>query len=439
MDVSGLSWIMPNGTVAPGKVWPSPPVPIMGSTAAQPALAAGVAAWDADRPPSHVVAMSSSAAPQAVRSGDGETDDMDAPLGLASIGAEINTRRACGHAVLHDALGVGSVDGKDGRRVGRTAATPRAFQHASRRDDQDTPAMTRHTASTRTALVVINGVFLMWGLMTVLNDILIPHLKTLFTLNYFQAMLVQFTFFGAYFIMSVPCGAVLARVGYRATIILGLLVAALGALLFLPAAMLASYPVFLGAFFILATGITGLQVAANPYVSLLGDEKLASSRLNLAQMFNSLGTVIGPYVIGPLILTGSTLGAVALAKLPEAQQVAYRLEQARLVQGPYLGLALVMIVLAVAIWLFHLPPLKTDGGTQAGSEHRLRDALRHPHVAFGVVAIFVYVGAEVTIGSFMINYISLPQIGAIDPATATRYVALYWGGAMVGRFVGWLL
>jgi len=324
-----------------------------------------------------------------------------------------------------------------GSTRGESLSAAQAHHAPSRRDDQDTPAMTRHTASTRTALVVINGVFLMWGLMTVLNDILIPHLKTLFTLNYFQAMLVQLTFFGAYFIMSVPCGAVLARVGYRATIILGLLVAALGALLFLPAAMLASYPVFLAAFFILATGITGLQVAANPYVSLLGDEKLASSRLNLAQMFNSLGTVIGPYVIGPLILTGTTLGAVALARLPEAQQVAYRLEQARLVQGPYLGLALVMVALAVAIWLFHLPPLKTD--QQDGDGHRLRDALRHPHVAFGVVAIFVYVGAEVTIGSFMINYISLPEIGHIDPAVATRYVALYWGGAMVGRGVGWLL
>ena len=295
------------------------------------------------------------------------------------------------------------------------------------------------TASNRTALFVINAVFLMWGLMTVLNDVLIPHLKALFTLNYFQVMLVQLTFFGAYFIMSVPCGAVLARVGYRATIILGLLVSALGALLFLPAATMTSYPLFLGAFFILATGITGLQVAANPYVSLLGDDRLASSRLNLAQMFNSLGTVIGPYVIGPLILTGTALSAVALAKLPAAQQVAYRLEQARLVQGPYLGLAIVLVLLAGVVWLFHLPPLQTDTERQSSDEHRFIDALRHPHVAFGVLAIFVYVGAEVSIGSFMINYISLPQIGHIDPATATRYVALYWGGAMVGRFVGWLL
>lgn len=299
--------------------------------------------------------------------------------------------------------------------------------------------MTRHTASTRTALFVVNAVFLMWGLMTVLNDVLIPHLKALFTLNYFQAMLVQFTFFGAYFIMSVPCGAVLARVGYRTTIILGLLVTALGALLFLPAASLASYPMFLGAFFIMATGITALQVAANPYVSLLGDERLASSRLNLAQMFNSLGTVIGPYVIGPLILSGTTLGAIELAKLSAPAQAAYRMQQAHLVQGPYLGLAIVLVLLAAAIWLFHLPPLQTGSDEATRDEHTFADALRHPHVALGVLAIFLYVGAEVSIGSFMINYISLPDIGRIDPAAATKYVSLYWGGAMVGRFVGWLL
>jgi FHS family L-fucose permease-like MFS transporter len=297
--------------------------------------------------------------------------------------------------------------------------------------------MTRPNSSTRTALIVINFVFLMWGLMTVLNDVLIPHLKTLFTLNYFQVMLVQMTFFGAFFIMSIPSGAVLARIGYRASIILGLLVSALGALLFLPAATLALYPLFLGAFFILATGITVLQVAANPYVTLLGEDRLASSRLNLAQFFNSVGTVFGPLVIGPLILTGATLGAAELAKLPAAQQAAYRLEQAHLVQGPYLALAAVMVVLAVIVWLFRLPsPPATDTGNTR-DQHRFIDALRHPHVAFGVVAIFVYVGAEVSIGSFMINYITLPQIGDIDASTATRYVGMYWGGAMVGRLIGW--
>jgi FHS family L-fucose permease-like MFS transporter len=281
----------------------------------------------------------------------------------------------------------------------------------------------------------------MWGLMTVLNDILIPHLKGLFTLNYFEVMLVQFTFFGAYFIMSVPCSALLARIGYRSTIIPGLLVAGAGALLFWPAAKMMSYPLFLAAFFILATGITALQVAANPYVSLLGEERLASSRLNLAQMFNSLGTTLAPRLVGPLILSGTVLGAVELARLPEAQQLAYRVEQAQMVQGPYLGLAIALVLLAVAVRLFRLPPLaaaehEVPGG---GGEHRFIDALRHPHVLFGVIAIALYVGAEVSIGSFLINYISLPQIGGISQGEATTYVSLYWGGAMVGRFFGWLL
>ncbi len=305
--------------------------------------------------------------------------------------------------------------------------------------------MTRSNASTGTALVVINAVFLMWGLVTVLNDILIPHLKSLFTLNYFEVMLVQFTFFGAYFIMSMPCGAVLARIGYRATVIAGLGVTALGALLFLPAAAVASYPLFLVGFFIMATGITGLQVAANPYVSLLGEPRLASSRLNLAQMFNSVGTVLGPLVIGPLILAGTVLSASALAKLPAVKQAAYHLAQARLVQGPYLGLAIVLVLLAIAIWLFRLPPVESQdeprqtGGAATLHRHSFMDALRHPHVAFGVIAIFVYVGAEVSIGSFMINYISLPQIGNITQAQAAHYVAYYWGGAMIGRGIGWLL
>ncbi|HUH56431.1 MAG TPA: sugar MFS transporter [Rhodanobacter sp.] len=299
--------------------------------------------------------------------------------------------------------------------------------------------MPRSNASTRTALIVINAVFLMWGLMTVLNDILIPHLKGLFTLNYFEVMLVQFTFFGAYFIMSVPCSALLARIGYRATIITGLLVTAVGAVLFLPAAAVSSYPLFLFAFFIMASGITALQVAANPYVSLLGEPRLASSRLNLAQMFNSVGTVLGPYIIGPLILSGATLGAAALAALPQAEQLAYRMSQARLVQGPYLVLTIVLVLLALAIWLFRLPPLAANDDDAAASEHRFMDALRHPRVALGVVAIFVYVGAEVSIGSFLINFIARPDIGNISEAAAAHYVALYWGGAVVGRAVGWLL
>ncbi|NII09938.1 sugar MFS transporter [Oleiagrimonas sp. C23AA] len=297
--------------------------------------------------------------------------------------------------------------------------------------------MSRQNASTTTALVVINAVFFMWGLMTVLNDILIPHLKGMFTLSYFQAMLVQFCFFGAYFIMATPWGAVLSRIGYRATIIAGLVLTGIGTALFLPAAAVASYPLFLFAFFVMATGITGLQVAANPYVSLLGEERHASSRLNLAQAFNSVGTVFGPYVIGPMILAGTVLGAAELAKLPAVQQAAYQAAQAKLVEGPYAVLAVVLVVLAVAIWLFRLPPLEAkEEQSAAKDEHSFFDALRHSHVFLGVIAIFLYVGAEVSIGSFLVNYIALPDIGHMSEHDATKYVALYWGGAMIGRFVG---
>ncbi|HET6905596.1 MAG TPA: sugar MFS transporter [Rhodanobacteraceae bacterium] len=275
----------------------------------------------------------------------------------------------------------------------------------------------------------------MWGFITVLNDVLIPHLKSVFTLDYAQVMLVQFTFFGAYFVMSLPSGKVVSRIGYRLSIIAGLCVTGVGALLFIPAAQAQSYALFLFAFFVLASGITLLQVAANPYVSMLGEPRLASSRLNLAQALNSLGTTLAPKIGGLLILSTAVLGAAELAKLSPAQQAAYRLQQAQMVQGPYLGIALVLFALAVVVWLFHLPPVVNTREAD-DAHHRFADALKHRRVWFGMAAIFVYVGAEVSIGSFMINYLSLPQIGAISEARAAGFVSLYWGGAMVGRFIG---
>jgi FHS family L-fucose permease-like MFS transporter len=275
----------------------------------------------------------------------------------------------------------------------------------------------------------------MWGFITVLNDVLIPHLKSVFTLDYAQVMLVQFTFFGAYFVMSLPSGKVVSRIGYRLSIIGGLCVTGIGALLFIPAAQAQSYALFLLAFFVLAGGITLLQVAANPYVSMLGDARFASSRLNLAQALNSLGTTLAPKIGGLLILSTAVLGAAELAKLSPAQQAAYRLQQAHMVQGPYLGIALVLFALAVLVWLFHLPPvINTREADDA--HHRFADALKHRRVWLGMAAIFLYVGAEVSIGSFMINYLSLPQIGDMSEARAAGFVSLYWGGAMVGRFIG---
>ena len=296
--------------------------------------------------------------------------------------------------------------------------------------------MNTRVAGNRTALTVVTTIFFMWGFITALNDVLIPHLKSVFTLNYTEVMLVQFTFFGAYFLMSLPSGKVVSRLGYRLSIVAGLVVTGIGALLFLPAAMAQSYPLFLLAFFVLASGITLLQVAANPYVSLLGPARLASSRLNLAQALNSLGTTIAPKLGGLLILSVAVLGSAELAKLPAAQQAAYKLQQAHLVQGPYLVIALVLFALALIVWLFHLPAIEGADQHADDSQHTFFDALAHARVWFGMLAIFVYVGAEVSIGSFMINYISLPGIGDMPEARAAGFVSLYWGGAMIGRFAG---
>ena len=286
------------------------------------------------------------------------------------------------------------------------------------------------------ALGIVTFVFFMWGFLTSLNDVLIPHLKSLFSLNYAQSMLVQFTFFGAYFVMSLPCGKLVSRLGYKHSIVLGLLIAAGGALLFYPAASLPSYALFLGALFILATGITLLQVAANPYVSLLGPASSASMRLNLVQAFNSLGTTLAPKFGGVLILSGVVLGAAEIVQLPEAERLSYNLQQAQLVQGPYLGLAITLAALALLFFIARLPVIVDDTTAEEARTHRFVDALRHRNLRLGTLAIFVYVGAEVAIGSFLINYIAQADIGNMAQAQAANYVAFYWGGAMVGRFIG---
>ncbi|WP_242112706.1 sugar MFS transporter [Luteimonas aquatica] len=286
------------------------------------------------------------------------------------------------------------------------------------------------------AIAVVSLIFFTWGGLTSLNDVLIPHLKAVFQMNYFQTMLIQMTFFGAYFLMSLPSGAVVARVGYKSSIVIGLVVAAVGAAMFYPAARLPSYPLFLSALFVLASGITLLQVAANPYISLIGDPAGAPSRLNLAQALNSLGTTLFPSLIGPMILAAAVLGADQLAAMSATEQAAYRAQQAQSVQVPYLALAGGLLVLAVFVLLMRIPSLReaTDHGDDA--HHTFGEVLRFPHVRWGVLAIFVYVGAEVSIGSFLINYISGPDTGGLTEATASKYLAVYWGGAMVGRFIG---
>jgi len=294
----------------------------------------------------------------------------------------------------------------------------------------------RRNLSSGTAMAVLSVIFFTWGALTSLNDVLIPHLKAVFEMNYAQTMLIQFTFFSTYFVMSLPAGKIVARVGYKPSIVIGLVVAGIGAFAFYPAARLPSYPLFLLALFVLASGITLLQVSANPYISLLGDPRGAASRLNLAQALNSLGHTLSPALIGPLILAVAVLGGAELAQLSAPQQEAYRIAQAQSVQLPYLGLGIGLFALAALVYLFHLPPLTeaTERGDPA--HHTFTEALRHRHLRLGVIAIFVYVGAEVAIGSFLINYIADPRIGDIDAGAAARYVSYYWGGAMIGRFVG---
>jgi len=297
--------------------------------------------------------------------------------------------------------------------------------------------MTKEQTNNRLALTVITTLFFMWGFLTSLNDILIPHLKAVFKLNYTQSILIQFTFFSAYFIMSIPSGWLVSKFGYQKGLVMGIIVSAIGAILFYPAASFASYPLFLGALFVLATGITVLQVGANPYVAVLGDPDTSSSRLNLAQAFNSLGTTIAPYLGGLIILGGTVLSASQLHKMSAHQQAAYKATQAQSVQIPYLGLAGILILLAILVGFFNLPQIRdTEHDDQSDGDHSFWDVLSYRHVRYGVVAIFVYVGAEVSIGSFLVNFIKLPSIGNMSGTDASAYVSFYWFGAMVGRFIG---
>jgi MFS transporter, FHS family, L-fucose permease len=270
--------------------------------------------------------------------------------------------------------------------------------------------------------IVITILFFMWGFMTVLNDILIPYFKRLFDLNYVEATLVQFAFFGAYFIgalvyfiASLTIGDLIGKIGYKNGLLLGLVVSGTGCALFYPAADLRAYGLFLGALFCLGLGFTLLQIAANPYVAILGTSDTASSRLNLAQGFNSLGTTIGP-AIGAYLIFGKSHsvepGADTLQKM-------------------YLTFSAIFILMAIVIKLVRLPSFKGDSAMvkEAG-------ALRYPHLVFGIFAIFFYVGGEVSVGSLLLNYLKLPEIAGLSEHEGSKYLSFYWGGLMIGRFLG---
>lgn len=269
------------------------------------------------------------------------------------------------------------------------------------------------------ALTSLTTLFFMWGFITCLNDILVPYLKGLFDLSYTQALLIQFCFFSAYFVVSVPAGVLVSRIGYQSGIVTGLLVAGAGCLLFYPAAAAHYYPLFLIALFVLASGITILQVAANPYVSVMGKPETASSRLTMTQAFNSLGTTVAPFFGAWLIFGG--MDAPTPGEVTEST-----------VQLPYLLLAAALIVMAIIFAFLRLPKL----GKKDVSINVTGAAWQFPHLVLGALGIFVYVGAEVGIGSFLVSYITQPDIGALEAQTASHYIAYYFGGAMVGRFIG---
>jgi FHS family L-fucose permease-like MFS transporter len=291
------------------------------------------------------------------------------------------------------------------------------------------------------SLTLLTSLFFIWGFITSLNDILIPHLKAVFTLNYTQAMLVQFCFFTAYFVISVPSGYLVEKIDYKGGIIAGLSITGIGCLLFYPAASQHSYPLFLTAFFVLASGVTLLQVAANPYVTLLGKPETASSRLTMTQAFNSLGTTIAPYFGALLILSTVVKSAEEIELLNADELSAYQAAQAAAVQNPYLFLAGVLFFMAVIFAVIKLPVIKSTGQQPANVEkvcfNEVHDsAWGYKHLVQGAIGIFVYVGGEVSIGSFLINFLGEPAIAGLAEKDAGKYVSLYWGGAMIGRFIG---
>ena len=302
-------------------------------------------------------------------------------------------------------------------------ALPAAQPVARAISDAADAAAPRYTS----ALSAVTTLFFLWGFITCLNDILIPYLKAIFQLSFAQANFINLCFFGAYFLMSVPAGKLVARVGYKRGMLLGFVVAAMGAFLFYPAASQRVYGLFLGALFVLASGITILQVAANPYVAILGPARSASARLTLTQAFNSLGTTLAP-------LLGSALILSRLPKLNTAASAASI--DVTAVQIPYLIIGCVLLLISLLLSRVNLPqivPATEAAGTVDADSTR---AWHYRNLVFGVVGIFAYVGAEVSIGSHLVSYLALPDVMGLDPKSAGDRVSLYWGAAMVGRFLG---
>jgi FHS family L-fucose permease-like MFS transporter len=296
----------------------------------------------------------------------------------------------------------------------------------------DAPLSSNGGANVASLRVFVFALFFIFGGITSLNDVIIPKLKELFTLSYAQAMLVQSAFFAAYFIVSLPAAAIVRRIGYMRTAVVGLLTMTAGCLLFIPAASSSLFGAFLLALFVLAAGITIVQVVANPLISMLGQPQTAPSRLTFAQAFNSLGTTVFPYV-GAILILGS-LAKVDQSTLSSIQLAAYRAAESQVVVHTYIGLAIALAVVAAMVWanrkklVEHTSP---DSGILGAFS-----LLRQPRFAFGALCIFLYVGAEVAVGSLIVNYLMQFDVLGLGAEAAGKHVPLYWGGAMVGRFLG---
>jgi FHS family L-fucose permease-like MFS transporter len=283
------------------------------------------------------------------------------------------------------------------------------------------------------ALALLSSLFFMWGFITVINNTLLPHLRAVFDLSYTQTTLIESTWFIAYFFASIPAARLIERIGYKKATVAGLGIMAAGALLMVPAARIPSYGVVLTALFVIASGITILQVAANPYVAVIGPPETASARLNLVQAFNSMGTTLAPLFGGYLILGRSVSGTSHDgATLTMAQRVA----DAQSVQLPYILVAVVLLVLAVVIARFPLPSFGASNRRAAAEERRGMSLWRHRNLVFGIPAIFIYLIAEIGVSNLFINFVSAPAIGNLTHEQASHYLFLLWGGMMVGRFLG---
>lgn len=281
--------------------------------------------------------------------------------------------------------------------------------------------------------VFVFALFFIFGSLTSLNDVLVPKLKSLFSLSYTEAMLVQSAFFFAYFVASIPAGLLIARIGYMRAAVVGLTTMAAGCLLFIPATSAAFFPAFLGALFILAIGVTVVQVVANPLLSLLGSVSTSHSRLTLAQGFNSLGTTVAPY-IGAILILGA-FNEVDTSALSAPELSAFLAEEASVISHTYMGIALIIGLVTLVVWA-QRNQLKSAPDQQTHNFLSTLALLKQPRFGFGTAALFLYVGAEVTIGSLMTDYLMLPSTMHISAEEAGKHVALYWGGAMVGRFIG---